>query len=420
MTIYTNRQEAAELLVQALSEYRGKTPLILAIPRGSVPMGQIIAEALGGELDVALVRKLRAPHQPELAIGSVDETGYVYLADHARTMNLSSSYVEAEKREQLVTLHNRRHQYTSVRPAISPRGRIVIIVDDGIATGSTMIAAIHAARAQNPAKLIVATAVAPRDTLARIAPLADDIVCLQTPDEFYAVGEFFRDFSQVTDEEVVALLNPQSDPDDPEVLIPADGRELPGSLTLPAGATGIILFAHGSGSSRLSPRNRYVAKMLNQASIGTLLFDLLTAEEDVDYETRFNIPMLTQRLITVTQWLAKGLGKGYNLGYFGASTGAASALIAAAELGPKIKCVVSRGGRPDLAMKMLDRVQSPTLLLVGGEDYQVIELNQLAFERLRCEKEISIIPGATHLFEEPGTLEDVARLAAAWCQKHLS
>lgn len=412
MAAYRDRREAAELLTEALSAYRGRNPLVLAIPRGAVPMGRLIADALGGELDVALVRKLRAPHQPELAIGSIDETGYVYLAEHARQLDLSTSYLEAEKRAQLATLRQRRQQYTTVRPAVSPSGRIVILIDDGIATGSTMIAAIHAVRAKKPAKVIVATAVAPTETVARIRPLVDEMVCLQMPDEFYAVGEFFRDFTQVTDEEVIALLNP-------EVLIPADGYMLPGALAIPPNASGIVLFAHGSGSSRLSPRNRYVAQVLNAASVGTLLFDLLTPDEDVDYETRFDITLLTSRLIAATQWLAKGPGMGFNLGYFGASTGAASALMAAAELGPQIKCVVSRGGRPDLAMQVLDRVQSPTLLLVGGDDTQVIELNQLACERLGCEKKLSIIPGATHLFEEPGTLEDVARQAAAWCRKHL-
>lgn len=407
-------------MIQLLSVYRGKKPLILAIPRGAVPMGRAIADALGGELDVALVHKLRAPYQPELANGSIDETGYVYLTDHARERELPRSYLETEKNVQLTTLRRRRQQYTMMRPAISLKGRVVIIVDDGIATGSTMLAAIHLARAQKPAKLIVATAVAPRDTIVRIAPLVDDLVCLQTPDEFFAVGEFFRDFSQVTDDDVIALLNPQSSSDDdPEVMIPADGYMLPGSLNIPAKATGIVLFAHGSGSSRRSPRNLAVAKILNSVHIGTLLFDLLTPDEDLDYQTRFNIPLLTRRLLTATHWLAEGQGKGFHLGYFGASTGAASALMAAVELGSKVRCVISRGGRPDLAIKVLDRVQSPTLLLVGRKDSQVIELNQLAYERLACEKELSVIPGATHLFEEPGTLEEVARQAAVWCQKYL-
>ncbi len=205
-----------------------------------------------------------------------------------------------------------------------------------------------------------------------------------------------------------------------DVIIPINGIGLPGILTLPPDANGIVLFAHGSGSSRNSPRNRLVAKVLNEASIGTLLFDLLTPDEDTNYETRFDIPLLTTRLMSATQWLAHGPGKGMNLGYFGASTGAAAALMAAAEMGNQIKCVVSRGGRPDLGMRALEHVSAATLLLVGAADLQVIELNQLAFERLSCEKKLTLIPGATHLFEEPGTLEEVARQATTWFIRYFS
>lgn len=419
MPIYRDREEAAELLAERLQRYKGQSPLILAIPRGAVVMGRFLAHMLNGQLDVALVRKLRAPFQAELAIGSVDETGYVYLADHAARLEIPTGYIEQEKKEQLEVLRNRRRQYTAVRPPISPTGRIVVIVDDGIATGSTMIAAIHATRAKNPKKLIVATAVAPPKTLERIRPLVDEIVCLQTTEDFFAVGEFFEDFRQVTDEEVIEILNPQTNALDDDVHISINGFELLGTLVIPAGATGIVLFAHGSGSSRNSPRNRQVAKTLNDASIGTLLFDLLSPEEDQDYETRFDIPLLTVRLMVATRWLANGVGKGMNLGYFGASTGAAAALMAAAEVGDLVSCVVSRGGRPDLALTILPRVEAPTLLLVGGADLQVIDMNQLAYERLTCEKKLSIIPGATHLFEEPGALEEVARQAAAWFLRYL-
>ncbi len=206
MKIYRDREEAAKILAAHLSVYEGQHPLILAIPRGAVPMGRSIADALGGELDVTLVRKLRAPYQPELAIGSIDETGHVYLADHAHQLELSREYIEQEEKEQLSVLRKRRQEYTAVRPAISASNRIVIIVDDGIATGSTMMAAIHGARAQNPKKLIVATAVAPPQTIARIQPLVDEVVCLQITEDFFAVGEFFDDFRQVTDEEVVECL----------------------------------------------------------------------------------------------------------------------------------------------------------------------------------------------------------------------
>ncbi|MFZ5659336.1 MAG: dienelactone hydrolase family protein [Pseudomonadota bacterium] len=204
------------------------------------------------------------------------------------------------------------------------------------------------------------------------------------------------------------------------VQIPADGVRLEGELAMPAGASAVVLFAHGSGSSRHSPRNTFVAGMLRQAGVGTLLFDLLTETEDRSYATRFDIDLLTERLLAATRWLqAQPAVRGCAIGYFGASTGAAAALKAAAALGNAVYAVVSRGGRPDLAMPLLDRVRSPTLLIVGGYDDVVIELNQQAYEQLRAEKELVIVPGATHLFEEPGTLEEVARLAADWFTRHL-
>ena len=200
----------------------------------------------------------------------------------------------------------------------------------------------------------------------------------------------------------------------------ADGKALDGDLILPSGTKSIVLFAHGSGSSRRSPRNQYVARVLQEAGIGTLLFDLLTQQEDSVYETRFNIELLTSRLMTATHWLKdRPQTEGLLVGYFGASTGAAAALWAAAEFGPQIRAVVSRGGRPDLAMPVLDKVQAPTLLIVGGWDDVVIELNQSAYARLRCEKSLEIVPEATHLFEEPGKLEAAAKLAKEWFQKYL-
>ena len=203
--------------------------------------------------------------------------------------------------------------------------------------------------------------------------------------------------------------------------IPAGPVTIEGMLEIPERAVGLVLFAHGSGSSRLSPRNNYVAGVLRQAGIGTLLMDLLTTAEDRDYERRFDIALLTQRLLDAARWVVSQPATcELPLGFFGASTGAAAALEAAAMLGPDAKAVVSRGGRPDLASReALSTVTAPTLLLVGGLDDVVIELNQQAYARLRCEKELVIVPGATHLFEEPGTLEKVAHQAAAWFAKHL-
>jgi putative phosphoribosyl transferase len=205
------------------------------------------------------------------------------------------------------------------------------------------------------------------------------------------------------------------------VHIPDGPVQIEGMLELPENAQGLVLFAHGSGSSRHSPRNNYVANVLREAGIGTLLMDLLSVQEDRNYETRFDIPLLTRRLIAATEWVKHETAtRQLPIGYFGASTGAAAALQAAAEVGSEIGAVVSRGGRPDLAGPLaLPRVQAPTLLLVGGFDDVVIDLNRHAFAQMTCHKEMVIIPGATHLFEEAGTLEQVAEKAAAWFQHHL-
>lgn len=195
---------------------------------------------------------------------------------------------------------------------------------------------------------------------------------------------------------------------------------LEGVLALPQKAHGLVLFAHGSGSSRLSPRNTFVARFLQQGGLGTLLFDLLTREEDADYENRFNIDLLARRLAAVARWVAaRPEAAGMKVGFFGSSTGAAAALQGAAESGADIAAVVSRGGRPDLVMHYLPNVSAPTLLIVGERDTGVLDLNRQALARLTSEKELAIIPGATHLFEEPGALEKVAELARDWFLRHL-
>jgi dienelactone hydrolase len=209
-----------------------------------------------------------------------------------------------------------------------------------------------------------------------------------------------------------------------EVVIPSDSITLMGELNIPAGAEGLVLFAHGSGSSHLSPRNQYVAQTIREAGIGTLLFDLLTREEEkIDLRTRhmrFDIGLLARRLIDATEWVRKQKQTGHlRIGYFGASTGGGAALVAAAELDDQIGAVVSRGGRPDMAGESLPRVVSPTLLIVGGFDDMVIRLNQEALAKLNCVKELKVVPDASHLFEEPGKLEEVALLAAGWFHKYL-
>jgi len=333
----------------------------------------------------------------------------------------------------------RAARYRAVRPREPLAGRVAVVVDDGIATGSTARAACQVARAHGAARVVLAVPVAPRGWQARIAGAADEMVCVDTPRGFYSIGQFYADFSQVTDDEVVACLQAAPAPASPapaaaadpparggeprgEPVEPAAGEvRLAGYLTVPEGAPGIVVFAHGSGSSRHSPRNRYVARVLTEAGLGTLLFDLLTPEEELDRANVFDIGLLARRLTEVTGWLrAQPAAARAAVGYFGASTGAAAALRAAAEPGAGIAAVVSRGGRPDLARPRLDIVTAPTLLIVGGRDDVVLDLNRRAQAELRCENHLAVVPGATHLFEEPGTLDAAAALARDWFVRHLA
>jgi predicted phosphoribosyltransferase len=210
--IFSDREQAARRLAEKLSAYKGLNPLVLAIPRGAVPMAKLIAEALGGEFDVVLVRKLGAPGNPEFAIGAVDETGWAYLGPYAALAGADEGYIERAKARELETIRRRRTQYSPLHPPIDPQGRVVIVVDDGLATGSTMLAALHALRKRAPQKLVCAVPVAPPDTVEKVRGHADEVVCLYAPENFQAVGQFYADFGQVEDDEVIALLSERKKP----------------------------------------------------------------------------------------------------------------------------------------------------------------------------------------------------------------
>ena len=205
--IFQDRAEAGEMLAEALAKWRGKNPLVVAIPRGAVPMGKIVARRLEGEFDVVLTRKLHAPGNPEFAIGAVDETGWIYRTESAVGTEASDRYVQAQAAAELETICRRRAQYTPERPPLDPKGRVVIVIDDGLATGATMIAALHALRMRRPARLICAVPVASPDAIEKVRAYADEVVCLQTPGFFYAVGQFYRSFPQIDDAEVIAQLH---------------------------------------------------------------------------------------------------------------------------------------------------------------------------------------------------------------------
>ena len=419
---FLDRADAGRRLAGVLTGVRDADAIVLGLPRGGIPVGYEIARALGSPLDVILVRKVGLPVQPELAMGAIGEDGVRLVNTEVVQAEQVSEreFAEVEQRER-AELHRRAERYRLDRPRAMVAGRTAIVVDDGIATGSTARAACQVARAHGAARVILAVPVAPRGTVAALGQVADQVVCLESPEPFYAIGQWYQDFSQTSDAEVVRLLRAAADGGtEREVQVPAASVTLPGRLTVPPDARGMVLFAHGSGSGRSSPRNLFVAAGLHVAGLGTLLFDLLTPEEGADRSNVFDIGLLAARLAAATGWLRTQPGMArIGVGYFGASTGAAAALRAAAEPGSDIAAIVSRGGRPDLAGPQLGSVRAPTLLIVGGLDERVLALNAQAQALLRAENQLAVVPGATHLFPEPGTLERVAALARDWFAGHL-
>ncbi len=437
---FEDREDAGRKLAERLSRYRDERPVVFALPRGGVPVAYEISRSLGVPLEVLVARKLGAPGQPEFGIGAVAPDGVRVLNEEVvRRLGIPEEYIERITDRETAEVERRLKHFRGDRPEPDVRGRTTILVDDGLATGVTARAAIEALRRRRPRRLVLAAPVCAAQTAELLAPEVDELVCLEAPPDLGAIGFWYRDFAQTPDEEVIELLErarrtergaatatqPVEEPvEERPAKIPVGQVELEGNLGVPEGARGVVLFAHGSGSGRNSPRNRYVAGVLREAGLATLLMDLLTTEEEeADLRTghlRFDIGLLAQRLAGATDWLTENpLTRNLRIGYFGASTGAGAALVAAAKRQEAVGAVVSRGGRPDLAGDALPLVKASTLLIVGGDDVPVIGMNREAFARISAQKRLEIIPGATHLFEEPGTLEEVARLAAGWFVRHL-
>ncbi len=475
---FMDRTDAGQALARSLEHLRGTDLVVLGLPRGGVPVAYEVAAALGAPLDVIVVRKLGVPYQPELAMGAIGEGGIRVSNDEViRRGGITTHEIAAVEQRERADLAQQAQRFRAGRPNVEVAGRTAVIVDDGIATGSTAAAACQVAARMGAKRVVLAVPVGAPESIRSLEAVCDEVVCLYAPEYFMAVGTFYDNFRHVSDTEVSDLLaraleavrvtagkaaasfdHPSatnsvtqaaearwrvSEPKPPEasaivkatVQVPSPPERdedvrlpvangslvLDGHLTVPANATGTVIFVHGSGSSRHSPRNRFVASQLNDAGLGTLLFDLLTRDEEVERANVFDIQALAARLADVTCWLRdQPDGLHMALGYFGASTGAAAALWAAAEPGAHIDAVVSRGGRPDLAETRLPDVHSPTLLIVGSRDEVVLGLNKQAQQQLTCANRLAIVPGATHLFEEPGALRTVTRLAREWFAGHFA
>jgi putative phosphoribosyl transferase len=432
---FHDRRSAGRELAGRVAHLRYQRPVVVGLPRGGVVVAHQVATALDAPLDVVVVRKVSAPRHPELTVGAVGEGGvYVLNHDILRQLRVGTAEVARSALRERSEVDRRAALFRAGRRGVDLRGRTVIVVDDGIVTGASVSTALRMVRAMGAHWVVLAVPVAVPEVLEAINDEIDEVVCLRAPGELLAVASWYREFGRVGDERVVELLESQPErpdrlgaagsglpPIDERVEVPAGSHlRLPGHLTVPAGALGVVIFAQGSGSSRHSPRNRRLAAELNAAGLGTLLTDLLHASEQAAGGPVFDIPLLADRLASVTELVSADRRLHCPpLGYLGCGTGAAAALWAAGRPDPRIGAVVSRSGRVDLAEEHLDRVAAPTLLAVGGHDEQGLRHNRMAQRRLRCENEMVVVPGAGGLFAEQGALERVTGLAAEWFLGHL-
>jgi predicted phosphoribosyltransferase/pimeloyl-ACP methyl ester carboxylesterase len=418
---FRDRVDAGQRLGEFLKGLGLQDPVVIGLPRGGVVVAAEVARLLGAPLDVVVVRKLGAPGRPELGIGAIGEGGVQALNDDLIDLlavtDPQLAEIEAREAEEL---SRRVLVYRGDRGPVPVEGRTVVVIDDGLATGYTARAALRVLRNRKPAQLILAVPVSARDTVRALRQEADEVIALESPIGFGAVGQWYRDFHQTSDDEVIRLLEDAKAFDAAvrrEVWISIDEGRLPGLLSVPTSSRGLVVFAHGSGSSRHSPRNQAVAEALHTAGFGTLLFDLLTDDEARNRANVFNTNLLANRLVLALDWVSLSSGLTLPIGLFGASTGAAAALLASIDR--PVSTVVCRGGRPDLVGPRLSEVTVPVLLIVGSRDPEVLDLNRSAAEGMSGPCEVSVVPGAGHLFEEGDALSDVAGRAIDWFARWL-
>jgi len=444
---FEDRADAGRALARALGAWLGAhpgaDPLVLGMARGGVPVARVVADALGAPLDVAVARKLGVPGVEEVALGAIAEgDGRVVGDDVGWYIGVPPHVVACVAARERAELARRARLYRAGRAAPDVRGRTVALVDDGLATGATLRAAARALRAARPARLVVAVPVADATSARELRAEVDDLVAVVCAEPFGTVSAWYEAFPAVSDAEVLAALGlpnvsnvpnvpnvpdggapPPAGPAPRTVTIPVDGGVVEADVEAPEGARGLAILAHGGGSSRRGYRNRYLAGRLRLAGFATLRLDLLTAaEQDADATTaseRFDVARIGRRLVAACDWATRdGLPGADRVALVGASTGAAAALLAAAERPTQVSAVVARGGRVDLAGEAASRVRAPTLLVVGGADADTLRWNRETLRRLPRGTRLTVVPDAGHTFEEPGALGAVAEHAVRWLERH--
>lgn len=428
---YRDRHHAGLVLARELASFAEQSPLLIAIPRGGVPVADAVARQLRCELDILMVHKFGVPGHPYISGGALASDGSGTINHSAlSSFGLSPVTLERAVEKELSDLKRLEAELRGGRPSQPVMGRTVIIVDDGVATGTTMHAAVASVRAAGAATVVVAVPVGASQALLDLERQGVEVICPVRPAGVFAIASYYEDFSPVSwsfAKELLRQFGTESvtAAESRDVPIALGNVELAGTLTVPAGARGVIVFVHGSGSNRFSPRNVFVARQLEQLGFATLLLDLLTAEEQATdrelHELSFDIELLAGRVTGALDWLEREpRTSGLPVGLFGASTGAAAALAASTRRPSRVGALVSRGGRPDLAPEAaLAELRCPTLLIVGNRDHAVLELNERAAERMQHASPRLELVQASHLFEEPGALDSVATLASEFFLEHL-
>lgn len=429
---FRDRSDAGRQLGEQLAHLSSERPVLLALPRGGVAVGYEVARRLGAPLEVVVAHKVTPHRYPEAAMGAVAEGETARIDDLAvRLFRATPEEAERAVAESRAEVARRTHAYRGERPQPELRGRTVVVIDDGIASGHTARALVDMLRKRGPRRLILAAPVCSVDAARVLRAQVDELVCVAEPAQLRSIGRWYSDFDQFADEAVIELLERARAREGtaPNAVtwlgeLEADGASLSADLHVPAAARGLVVVAHGSGSGGHSARNLYLAHALRRAPLATLLVDLLDerekAEDARSRRLRFDVGLLAARLAAATRRVrSRPEARGLRLGYLGASTGAAAALLAAAALADgDVGAVVSRGGRVDLAAS-LDAVRCPTLLIVGERDERVLAMNRAALTRLPNAR-LEVVPGATHLFEEPGALERVAEVTLEWFSRYVT